>query len=115
MKRIFDPFVLSIFAVLALTSCGGGWKAVSVDQKEQLSMDYHMGFGTCEVNAISSSGERFNGELIWIKDTGSSGRYRGLLIGNKGRTLSVELECSTFTTKCVGTAKANTGQTFHIH
>ena len=98
-----------------LPSCAGGLKAVSVDQNEQISIEYHDGFGTREVDAISSSGERFNGTLIWIKDPGSSGRYRGLLIGNKGRTLSVELECSTFTTKCVGTAKANTGQIFHIH
>ena len=114
MKRIVGLFVLSIFAVFVLTNCGGGWKAISVNQDEHISMKYDMGFGTCEVDATSSSGERFNGTLIWIKDPGSSGRYRGGLIGNKGRTLSVELECNTVTTRCVGTAKANTGQIFHI-
>jgi len=114
MKRIVGPFALSMFAVVILTNCGGGWKAISVNQDEHISMKYDMGFGTCEVDATSSSGERFNGTLIWIKDPGSSGRYRGGLIGNKGRTLSVELECNTVTTRCVGTAKANTGQIFHI-
>jgi hypothetical protein len=114
MKRILGPFVLSMFAVVILTNCGGGWKAVSVDQNEQISMEYNKKFGTAEVDAISSSGERFNGTLIWIPDSGYSGRYRGSLIGNKGRRLSVELECNIGTGQCVGTAKANTGQIFHI-
>ena len=114
MKRIVGPFMLSMFAVVILASCAGGLKAVSVDQNEQISMEYHDGLGTREVDAISTTGERFNGTLIWIKDPGSSGRYRGGLIWNKGRTLSVELECNTVTTRCVGTAKANTGQIFHI-
>ena len=114
MKRIVGPFVLWMFAVVVLTSCAGGLKAVSVDQGEQISIQYNDGYGTREVDAISTTGERFNGTLIWIKDPGSSGHYRGGLVGNKGRTLSVELECSTFTTRCVGTAKSNTGQIFHI-
>ena len=114
MKRILGPFVLSMFAVVVLTSCAGGMKALSVNQNEQISIEYHDGFGTREVDAISSSGERFTGTLIWIKDPGYSGRYRGGLMGDRGRTLSVELECSSFTTRCVGTAKDNTGQIFHI-
>lgn len=98
-----------------LSGCAGGLKAVSMDQSEQISVNYNDGFGTREIDAISSSGERFIGTLIWIKDPGSSGRYRGAVIGDKGRTLSVELECNTFTTKCVGTAKASTGQMFSIY
>jgi len=111
MHKIIGIVITLIF----LAGCSGGLKAVSMDQSEQIAFNYNDGFGTREVNAISSSGERFVGTLIWIKDLGSSGRYRGSVIGDKGRTLSVELECNTFTTKCVGTAKASTGQMFSIY
>lgn len=108
-------FIGIVITLCFLAGCvGGGLKAVAMDQVEQISIKYNDGFGTREVDAISSSGERFIGMLIWIKDPGSSGRYRGALTGDKGRTLSVELECNTFTTRCVGSAKSNTGQMFHI-
>ena len=89
-------------------------KAISANQSETIKISYEDGFGKRDIQATSSSGEKFIGSLVWIKDVGSSGRYRGALIGDKGRTLQVEMECNTFTATCVGTAKDNTGTGFFI-
>lgn len=89
-------------------------KAISGNQNETIKILYEDGFGTRDIKATSSTGENFIGTLIWIKDAGAAGRYRGALIGDKGRTLQVEMECNTFTTKCVGTARDNTGAGFFI-
>jgi len=97
-----------------LTGCSGAMKAVSADQKDMLDIVYQDGVGTRNVQAKSSSGENFVGTLVWIKDPGTAGRYRGALVGDKGRTLQVEMECNTFTAKCVGTARDNVGTGYFI-
>ena len=103
-----------VIVTIFLAGCGGGMRAISANQSESINISYQDGFGTRDIQATSSAGENFIGTLIWIKDVGNSGRYRGALIGDKGRTLQVEMECNTFTTKCVGTARDNTGAGFFI-
>ena len=107
--------IIGLAIVLSLLA-GCVWRLSpdSQGQDEQISISYHDESDTRTAEAISSSGERFIGTIIWAKDPNSSARYRGSLIGNMGRTLSVELECSTSTAKCVGSAKANTGDIFNI-
>ena len=89
-------------------------RGISADQSETIKILYEDGSGTRDIQATSSTGENFVGTLIWIKDPGPSGRYRRALIGDKGRTLQVEMECNVWTTKCVGTAMDNTGAGFFI-
>jgi hypothetical protein len=101
-------------ALLLLAGCSGGMTAIAVDQSETISMAYEDGFGTRDVEATSSKGEVFQGVLIWIKEPGTVGRYRGALVGNKGRTLQVEMECNTFTAKCAGTARDSAGVGYFI-
>lgn len=103
-----------VLAVIFFAGCGGNMRAISADQSETIKIAYQDGAGTREIQATSSAGENFIGTLIWIKVAGPSGRYRGALIGDKGRTLQVEMECNTWTTKCVGTARDNTGAGFFI-
>ena len=109
--RVRPCFVL---AAMFLAGCGGSMRAISTDQSETIKISYQDDFGTRDIQATSSAGENFIGTLIWIKDAGTAGRYRGALTGDKGRTLQVEMECNTFTTKCVGTARDNTGAGFFI-
>ena len=106
--------LILLIAVSLLISCTGSMLAISSDQTESLSIDFEDGMGTRDVIALSSNGERFLGTLIWIKDAGSSGRYKGALVGSDGRTLDVKLECNTFTTKCVGTGVTKEGKLFFI-
>ena len=106
--------MIAIFGSCLLFACQGSMHAISVDQRETLAVSYSDGMGTRDIRAVSSEGETFSGTLIWIKDPGTSGRYLGALIGDKGRTLQIELECNTFTAKCVGTARDNNGYIFFI-
>ena len=113
---VFLTRILCItFFVAILSACAGGMYAISSDQSESMSIKYNDGMGTRDVVAKSSVGETFIGTLIWIKDLGASGHYKGGLIGDEGRTIEVVLECNVFTTKCVGTGRADDGKAFFIH
>lgn len=106
--------VFAVMCCIFLAGCAGGMKAVSSDQRETLSISYLDGISSRDITAVSSTGETFSGTLVWIKDAGSSGRYRGALMGDKGRTLEVLMECNTFTGKCVSTARDTIGLAFYV-
>jgi len=112
--RIAFLLRFNIISVLLLVGCSGGMRAISIDLSETIDISYQDGFGVRNVQATSSKGETFTGPLIWIKDAGSAGRYRGTLTGNKGRTLQVVMECNTSKTKCVGNARDNVGVEYLI-
>jgi len=105
-------FVLS-FAFL-LAGCQGGMRAMSANQKEVISLAYQEGKATRDVHGSSTSGESFSGSLHWTKDKRGSGKYRGVLVGENGRTLQVALGCNALKRKCAGTARDNSWSVFLV-
>ncbi len=113
-EQYLSASVCLALALILVCGCGGSMRGISADQRETIRISYQDGFGTRDIQATSSAGEKFIGTLVWIKDIGAVGRYKGALVGDSGRTLQVEMECNTFTAKCVGTARDNTGALFFI-
>jgi hypothetical protein len=104
-------------ALSLLAGCTVKLSTNSPDLDEQISVKYSDNTGIRVAEAVSSSGERFSGTIIWVNDpdsSGTSGKYRGSLTGDKGRTLSVVLECSKVSTKCVGSARSDADETLNI-
>ena len=101
---------------ILLTGCQPGLQALSVNQGETLSLTYEDNGNKRDVKGVSTTGESFNGSLIWGGDINgkSHGQYQGTIIGDKGRSLQVVLECNRLQLRCTGTAKDNNGAHFYI-
>ena len=107
-------YVFIVLFAWLLAGCQGGMKAMSADQGEVISLAYQDGMGTRDVHGSSTSGESFSGSLLWTKDQRSTGNYRGVLVGENGRTLQVALGCNALKRKCAGTARDNNGLAFIV-
>jgi hypothetical protein len=105
--------VIVLFAWL-LTGCQGSMKVLSASQEEVISLAYKDSMETRDVRGVSTSGESFSGSLLWTKGQRNSGKYRGVLVGENGRTLQVALGCNALKRKCAGTAKDNNGSVFFV-
>jgi len=107
-------YVFIVFFAFLLAGCQEGMKAMSANQKEVISLVYQDGMAARDVHGSSTSGESFSGSLLWTNDQRGSGKYRGVLVGENGRTLQVALGCNSLKRKCAGTAKDNNGSVFYV-
>ncbi len=105
--------VIVLFALL-LAGCQGGMKVMSANQEEVISLAYQDNMETRGVHGVSTSGESFSGSLRWTKGQRSSGNYRGVLVGENGRTLQVVLGCNSLKQQCAGTATDNNGSVYFV-
>lgn len=106
--------VIIVLSAWLLAGCQGSMKVMSANQGEVISLAYQDSMETREVHGISTSGEAFSGSLLWTKGQRNSGKYRGVLVGENGRTLQVALGCNALKRKCAGTAKDNQGSVFFV-
>ena len=107
-------YVFIVLFAWLLAGCQGGMKAMSANQEEVISLAYQDGMATRDVHGSSTSGESFSGSLLWTNDQRGSGKYRGVLVGENGRTLQVALGCNSLKRKCAGTARDNNGSVFLV-
>lgn len=130
--RVAFIAVLLVFMV----GCAGDLTVVQRSGGLVLPATYDDGFGETQVTVTMNSGEVLRGRLTWIPpggrisstlvtvnnvsgtatrmSTGDKGMYIGILVGNKGTTMRVELLCNAFTGKCVGLGQSNSGEIFDI-
>ena len=106
-------FVVVLFALL-LAGCQGSMKVLSANQEEVISLAYQDNKNTRGVRGVSTTGESFSGNLTWTKGQRSSGNYRGVLVGENGRTLQVVVGCNSVKQKCAGTAKDSNGAVYFV-
>ena len=105
--------VLLLFAWL-LAGCQGSMKVLSANQEEVISLTYQDSMETRDVHGTSTSGESFSGSLLWTKGQRNSGKYRGVVVGESGRTIQVALGCNALKQQCAGTARDNNGLAFFV-
>ena len=113
-KSYMKGYLVIVLFALLTAGCQGGMKVLSANQEEVISLAYQDNKETRGIRGVSTSGESFSGSLIWTKGQRSSGKYRGVLVGENGRTLQVALGCNALKRKCAGTARDNSGSVFLV-
>jgi len=103
---------------------------------DPLKGNYSDGFGATEIQIKFPNEENVEGTLIWFPpsgavsasfinfgattgtvtgiSSGNVGMYKGMIIGNKGTRMEIELYCNVWTGKCFGRGKTNKGDEFLI-
>jgi hypothetical protein len=107
-------YVVIVLSACLLAGCQGRMKVLSANKGEIISLAYQERTNTRDIHGVSTSGEAFSGSLLWTKGQRSSGKYRGVLVGENGRTLQIALGCNTLKRQCAGTAKDNNGSVFFV-
>ena len=133
-ERVF----FSLIVILVLSACASSSSMILIPRSggQPLKATNQDKWGQTKISVALPSGEMLQGNLIWIPPgggvstaivttdqgsavasgmaSGSTGKYAGSIVGDRGTTMRIELLCNTWTGKCIGAGQTSTGIIYDI-
>lgn len=126
----------ALLTVFILSACAGSMTFIPRTGGQALKANYQDGWGQTTISVVLPSGERLQGNLIWIPpgggistalvttgqgsavasgmSSGNKGMYVGSVVGDRGTTMRIELLCNAWTGNCVGAGQTSDGVIYDI-